>query len=206
MMKKILCGLGIAGLVVLAGPASADFIDFESDALGAKPNGFASVDSGQVTFTDSSGADLFIYSGFESDGRSLAVGADDSSYLIMNFSALFNTISLDFGNDDPFFSDPGDMAVLRLYLGATLVGTSTVVMNRDDLMNQSIAYTGADFDRAEFFYDVTVPTPVGGTGLIELVDNIFFDHRPIPEPATMTLLGLGLAGLAARARRNKSQA
>ena len=203
MRKQFLCGMLLAGVMAFAGVASADFIDFESDTAGLKPNGFSSVDSGAVTFTDSNGADLQVLSSGgsgETDGQSLVVFGDDAGFLIMDFTSLFNSISLDFGNDDPFFSSAGDTADLRLYNGGSQVGFVSVVMNRDDLMNQTIAYSGAAFDRAEFFYNVT------GGGLIEVVDNIQFDQAPIPEPATMTLLGLGLAGLAARSRRNKSKA
>lgn len=204
MFKKLLCGLGIAGLAVFAAPASADFIDFESDASGSQANGFSSVDSGLVTFSDSSGAELVLDDyGTQGDGQSLFIGSDDASYLIMDFSVLVNNLSLDFGNDDPFYSNAGDTAELRLFLGATQVGFSSVIMNRDDIMNQSIGFSGVDFDRAEFFYNVTT------SGLIEIVDNINFDastgQPPVPEPATMTLLGLGLAGLAARSRKNKTQ-
>ena len=201
MRKLFVSGMLMAGVVAFAGVASADFIDFESDTDGLKPNGFSSVDSSAVTFSDSSGADLQLADwGHQSDGRGLAVFDDDASFLVMNFTGLYNTLSLDFGNDDPFFSSAGDTAELRLYNGGSQVGFVSVVMNRDDNMNQTIAYSGAGFDRAEFFYNVT------GSGLIEIVDNIEFNQAPIPEPATMTLLGLGLAGLAVRSRRNKSKA
>ena len=44
-MSKILALVAVAGL---AAAASADFIDFESDPVGAKPNGWMSVDSTNV--------------------------------------------------------------------------------------------------------------------------------------------------------------
>ncbi|MGV2389854.1 MAG UNVERIFIED_CONTAM: PEP-CTERM sorting domain-containing protein [Microcystis novacekii LVE1205-3] len=126
---------------------------------------------------------------------------DDASALKMNFSHLMKSLSLDFGNDNPFFSSPGDTAELTLFLGATQVGFVSVPMNRDDIMNQTISFPasgqGQYFDMATFFYNVAVPTPAGTSGLVEIVDNIEF--QPVPEPSTV--LGLGLLGLGALVKR-----
>jgi hypothetical protein len=79
-------------------------------------------------------------------------------------------ISVDFGNDDPAFSNPGDEAVLTVFDGATQVGQVSVVMNRNDTMDQTISISllgsGVFFDRATLLYDVTT------VGLIEMLDNI----------------------------------
>ena len=201
-MKKLATILALAGLVFagFAGSAQAILIDFESDTVGGKANGWTSVDSPLVHFTDSNGAGLLLANfGAQSFGQALATADDfDDSWLIMDFDVPVLELSLWFGNDDPAFSSAGDEAVLTAFLGAVQVGQTSVVMNRDDLMNQSIGISGVTFDSATFYYDV-----VPQQGLVEIVDDI--DFTLIPEPTTMLMLGglgAGLAG-ARKLRRKK---
>lgn len=187
MNKLFLCALTVSAAV---GVASADVVNFESDSTGFPGNGFQSADSTQVTFTDSIGANLDLQNyGSQGDGISLAVDGDDHSALLMNFTSSQTSLSLDFGNDDPAYSSAGDLAVLNLYQGASLVAHVTVVMNRDDIMNQTISATFAGgFDNAEFFYGDSSGNPIN---LIEIVDHITFT----PTPGAAALLGIGaLAG------------
>ena len=152
-------------------PPAAELIDFESDAPGAKANGFQSVDSANATFTDSLGADLCVEDfGSQSDGQALAGLWDDQGFLIIDFAVPMRSISLDFGNDDPCCSNPGDEAEIRAFLDANPVGSSQVVMNRNDIMDQTITFSDACFDQVEFQYVVTT------SGLIEVVDNIVFEE------------------------------
>ncbi|MGD9723443.1 MAG: PEP-CTERM sorting domain-containing protein [Pirellulales bacterium] len=179
--------------------AQAVSIDFEADAAGAVANGFQSVDSAQVTFTDTVGTDLQIGAFPEGDGQSLAVFDDlDGSGLRMDLSFVANAIQLDFGNDDPFYVNPGDLAVLNVYLLNVFVGQTTIVLTPDDLMNQTISFAGLPFDRADFFYTDAAQLPFTGggavnTGLIEIVDNILI--TPVPEPTAVLLAGMGIVGL-----------
>jgi hypothetical protein len=178
-------------------------IDFESDSTGAKPNGWISADSSLVSFADSMGADLMVIDSSDpGHGNVLGVLWDDPSYMIMDFSVITNSLQLDFGNDDPGWSNPGDMAVLTVFLGATQVGQTSVVMNRDDIINQSILVSGVNFDKATFFFDVT-RTPPNPPGLIELVDNVEFTPVAIPAPGAVLLGSVG-AGLVGWLRRRKS--
>ena len=158
-----------AGTAIAAPLFPTEVIDFESDTLGAKANGWMSVDSTNVVFDDSVGSGLQLMAIAEGDGQSLVVFDDfDDSQLDMSFMYRLRSISMDFGNDDPLFSEAGDSAILGVSIGGNPLGGTAVVMNRDDLMNQSIGISDVGcFDTASFKFDV-----VPNTGVIEVVDNI----------------------------------
>jgi hypothetical protein len=194
----IICAM----IIVCAGFSGAaqavTTIDFESDPIGAKPNGWSSADSPLVSFTDSIGANLDVYDyGHQSHGQALACNPDgDQSYLIMDFSVIATSLQLDFGNDDPGWANPGDQAILTAFLGGIQVGQTSVVMNLDDIMNQSISISGVKFDRATLLYNVTSWSP----GLIEVVDDIKFEVIPAPGAILLGSIGAGLVGWLRRRR------
>ena len=142
--------------------------------------------------------------GVETIGQGLRVFGDDASALIMDFSVNVNSLNLLFGNDDPGFSQAGDLAVLTAFSGGTQVGQATVVLNRNDIADQTIALSGFDFNRATFRYERTIGNPLN---LIEVVDNVTFTVAPaqgaIPEPGTCVLLGTCLLPLGRVALRRR---
>src|SRR5262245_56767493 len=114
--------LALAALPVLVFSTAslADFteITFENDPAGPAANGFSSVDSPLVAFSNSDGGPLEIGDfGVESVGQALAVGNNDPSFLTMEFSIALDSLSLDFGNDDPLLTADGDSVVLTVFLG-----------------------------------------------------------------------------------------
>ena len=54
---NFLAALTLLGVAAM-GAARADVVNFETDTTGGKPNGFMSVQSSLVSFSDSIGADL----------------------------------------------------------------------------------------------------------------------------------------------------
>jgi hypothetical protein len=177
----------------------AERITFESDTIGNKPNGFQSLESDIVQFSASGvfGALFFAqnFGAMEVLGtRGLAVFGTPNSGLVMSFSVPVASVSLFFGNDPFDGTVAGDMAILRVFTGDLLVGQTAVLLNRNDIMDQSISFTGAPFDLATFQY-------TADRFLSETVDDISFE--PVPEPATVLLLGTSLPLLAALARRRR---
>lgn len=201
MNKIVLAGASALAMVVAAAPASAaTIIDFENQTNGAKANGYT---IGGVTFNDTIGADLQVDSGVpELNGRGLAIFGDDASALEMIFAQTSINLSLAFGNDDASFTVAGDVALLRLFLGDTQVGQTTVVMNRNDSADQRIGLNGIAFNRATFMF---ADAALNAKNLIEAVDDIQFDTAAaaVPEPATwaMMLAGFGMVGAGLRTRR-----
>lgn len=123
----------------------------------------------------------------------------DGSKLQIDFTVPVTALSLWYGNDDPGWALPTDLAWLEIWNGGTLVTTLNVPLNLDDVMNQSIGYSGGPFDRAFFWYGDATGAPFTGgghlgPGLIEIVDQI--EYTPVPEPAS-ALATAGLLGLAA---------
>lgn len=192
-LRDLVVGLLLA--VPAVAPLQAQIlIDFESDTTGAKPNGFTSVDSSLVHFSDSIGADLDVENVEpETIGQGLRVFSDDPSRLLMTFDVPMRAISLVFGNDDPCCSNEGDVGLLRVFDGTDVVSQTTVAMNRNDIADQTISITtdpARCFDNAEFYYADSGGDPID---LIEVVDNIELTAcEEVPSAGTKTLIALAL--------------
>lgn len=193
----------LAAWMAMSGQVQAAIIDFESGPFGAQANGFAAIGHPEVTFTDTVGANLRVQDfGVQGDGQALGVNGDtDGSKLQIDFAVGIDFFALDFGNDDPNFTTPTDLAWLEVYNNNALVATVTAALNRDDIMNQTIKFGGAVIDQAVFWYGNADGNPFTGprTGLIEVVDNI--EYNVVPEPAMLALFGAGLLAFGLARRR-----
>lgn len=194
-MKRFFLCLGIMLFVLSTTRISqGTLINFETDTAGVKSNGFTSNSSPVVHFSDSNGQGLSIGNyGYQGDGLSLSVSSDyDDSWLIMDFDIFADSLSIAFGNDDDGYSYPGDLAILTLFNGVNQVGVVSTAMNRNDIMDQVLSFSGTPFNRATFYYDVNP-----SVGLIEIVDNVeFTEAAPVPEPSTYLLFLFGMLGMA----------
>lgn len=185
-----------------AGAAGAELVNFETDPLGILPIGWMSRDSSAVMFSASPGGDLQVMPELGSTEylgtQGLAVFGNDGVSLIMDFNTPAQSLQLSFGNDDFSSTAEGDQAVLAAFLDNVMVASASVVLNRNDVMDQTIAISGTRFDRAVFYY-------TADRFLAETVDNISFlmaEGTPpaVPEPASALLLALGLAAVLGRRR------
>lgn len=202
-------GASLAALTLVAAPAAAQTVDFEGGPTGVIAEGYT---VGGITFTSALGAGLEIGNyGVQSDGLGLLVRNDtNGNFLKGAIAGGTNYLSFDFGNDDPNFTLPTDLATLRVYSGATLLNTITLGLNRDDVMNQTMVYSGGLFDNFEFAYTNALGNPFTGggnanVGLIEVVNNFRLVAPGVPEPATWLLMILGFGAIGATMRAKKRQ-
>jgi len=146
-------------------------VDFTGETPGAVPNGYATAANPGVLFFDTSGADLRIYDNVETHGPGMLALSDDASALEIRLAGPTRSIRLAFGNDDPFVADVTDQAQLTLFRGAVQVGQVTKNVNANDLMDQTIGFTGKLFNRVQFQYVDAAQAPLA---LAEVVDDIRF--------------------------------
>jgi hypothetical protein len=200
-----------AAALALPAAAQAAVVTFDSTPSGGAAEGFSATGEPGITFFGAVPGNLDVGNFGSQSGNSQALAAynDTNGNFIRGVMASKSTaISMEFGNDDAAFTNVGDLATLTLFDGAAQVGQVTVVLNRNDVMDQTIAYAGVAFDSWTFAYTNAAGNPFTGggqanVGLIEIIDNI--NYRAVPEPATwaMMIAGFGLAGAAMRRRSEK---
>lgn len=205
-MKRTVIGLALAA-TLCASRAFATTITFDADSPGPKPDGFSSVDSPLVTFTDTLGGVLFVASTSpDTPGRQLIDFNHDPTALRMDFASPVTSLQFSFSNNDACCLSPGDSGFLAVFNGLTFVGTTSTAMDTADGTNQTIAFTGGPFTSALFWYGASTTRVLPFTPIIDDVtftvgDAALPDPDPVPEPATLALVGLGLGVLARAARR-----
>lgn len=96
-----------------------------------------------------------------------------------------------------FFSDGTEIGTVVFSDLAGLVHSMGEIEFGDNTANRIDPFFASDFGESGFD---EVQLRLGGSGGI---DNIIFEH-PVPEPATLSLMAMGLAGAAWRGRRRKS--
>lgn len=209
MLNRLYTALGMACALTLVSPAfAATTIDFESTPTGSKAQGFSATGAPGLSFTSAFGTGLQVANFTpQSAGNGLGVFNDDANFLIGTFSSSADFLSLMFGNDDPCCSQAGNIALLKTFFGGNLVGSASVALNRNDLLDQTISFGqiggGQVFDRFEFSYANAGGSPIS---LIEVVDNITFNTASaVPEPSTwaLMLIGFGAVGGAMRSAKRK---
>ena len=214
MRTGLLAATCAAGIALGGGVAQAlTVIDFTADTAGAVAEGFAATGFPELQLFTDLGAGLEVGDfGVQSDGQGLLARDDTNGNFIRGVftDGAHAFLSMDFGNDDPFFTIAGQRAVLTVYLGAALVGQTFVVMNRNDIMDQTIGFNFGPFDNFTFAYTDAAGSPFTGgprtnTGLVEVIDNITFDTLAavVPEPATWGMMILGFGGVGGLLRQRR---
>lgn len=187
-------------LVVLAAPASAGLVEPDAHPAGTDISAlYAGVTLSDEGFASANGVfsvvGLYPSTGsrvFGPDSLTSGLWAELFYVLRADFDALVSNVAI-----DVIVNDPSDSGFLRAYNSSgTLIGEHITL---DGLPTGTV--TTAFVNRPAG--DIAYIRASGTNGDTVLLDNLRF--TPIPEPATLVLLGAGLVSLAALRRRRRAR-
>ena len=202
--------------------AKADTVNFNFEPLAPSASGFLNlltITQGGLTMTitrEGNGRFDIFNNGAEASfpqawgARSLAPFSSANTAFVANFSQTVTSVSIEMGD----FGQDEDVPLIQAFSG--LNGTGTLMGTASSTLAGGIVG----------FTSVTLSVPVGGIQSIRFIggstaypNSVLYDNinvtfgpqgpvQPVPEPTTMALLGIGLAGMAlkkSRARRTSGK-